>query len=161
MKLLPTIIFGALGIGAVSVLSWAVWANTSPFGAIVRRGGYMGVVVAPKWVPLCCQYTGKWTPSSVDVARFEKRLAQYVLERRGATGPTVSGELDRYRRTYWGLSCPGMRHMVVMGGHRDLFPYRVWRSSISSVIGGGDLAWCATYDMATDAVLEFHTNGPR
>ena len=55
-----------------------------------------------------------------------------------------------------------MNRLFVSGTHREVSPYREWRRHpISSLIGGGDLAWGAVYDSDLDDIVDFHINTPR
>jgi len=148
----------ALGLGAGGY----AWLNTNRFGKVIRTRCFMGIVPSPEHVQVSRGDSPGWTPSAADVSRAEERLRAYVADHRAEVGPRVADELGQYRRVYYGLSAQGVKRLLVSGTHREVSPYREWRRHpLSSLIGGGDLAWGAVYDSDLDYIVDFHINTPR
>ena len=148
----------ALGLGA----GGHAWLNTNRFGKVIWTGCCVGIVPSPEYVRVARDGSLGWTPSATDVSRAEERLQAYVADHRAEVGPKVADGLSQYRRVYYGRSAQGVKHLFVSGTHREVSPYREWRRyPLSSLIGGGDLAWGAVYDSDLDDIVDFHINTPR
>jgi len=101
-----------------------------------------------------------WQVTDSEVRLFEAALTRHVQANKAIFGPTISAELHRYKRHYWGFTKHGHRLLCASFFHEaDQAKLRCdWLRDPCVVDGGGDHFWDIAYDLTDKCFKNFSTN---
>jgi hypothetical protein len=134
---------------------------------LVSGDGYQGAIIPARTGAYIVGAAGAWTPTSDDVAAFEKALSKYAAS--GAPGarttsPVAASDLRsllanlfEYRRQYIGTTKGGQRALHVTACR--VSSCGAWQKDFIGGVDMGCWVWTASFEVAEQRITTFGCQG--